>query len=135
MNLPRYTAEVSVYRSKQPYFGSAAQAAAPHVIAPANGIQSACTGLCAVESGLGEFACLLLMPDIFSFGICIGDVAAAFTGCLIGCNAGGGNGGGGGGGNCSETGCPAGKFCCECSGRCFPNTAVGHGVCAQVCEH
>src|SRR5437016_10432768 len=122
MNMPRFTAEVSVYKSTRLYRGYSGRTrlgTASNVVAAASECEIAC--------GVADAAALAICAALgFPLGIPCSIVAqAAAVACLASCQ--GGGGGGGGGGGC----CPPGKRCCgSCaSGKCDDFCVGPHQSC------
>lgn len=127
MNTPRFSAEASLYFAKSCYRGSGWEGdVASNIVLPQN--SQTCTLECAGSAALCVF---FSGGDPFTlFGCSLGFIA-----CVAQCPSGNGGGGGGGGGpDCTTTGCPKGRFCCECDGFCLADNAQGHAACKVACS-
>jgi hypothetical protein len=120
MNMPRFTAEVSLYKTSQMYRGPRSQPAGD---AGSNVVtqQLDCGTQCAITWQLCNIGCAVAGGPFLPF--CLAACGVRFALCLDDCPSGGGGGGGGGGGCC-----PRGRRCCgSCeSGKC-DDVCVGPG--------
>jgi hypothetical protein len=114
MNMPRFAAEASLYKTTRWYSGYSGIAglntASAVVAADAN---SDCIGICLLAAEGAAVACAWSGPGIYA--CLLADVLATWA-CVNGCPP-PSNGGGGGGGPPPPLCCPPGTQC-KCGGKC-----------------